>query len=321
MTVDGNGKKVKEYKFRNQSNCILNSKRSKQLSTIHSQFVITVISTNLCQGIFNIPKFPIQMNVISNMLLLLLLHMLPFATPSISIKATSTTNNSALSNGYCTSFRHVHLSSLANASTSITISFSSHPCDIPEGKYYSNDNDTNLQIPPSLGAVLIGKDAHGEAHQLVMGDNPLRYNATIHLQTPKNLEYVSEYQHHVTVNDLEPGTTYYYKCIVVEHEMVNIDDCNDDCDDVEVEETSRYLRQALAKQDSTYFYSFRTAPTSESGTSTKVAILGDLGAFDHTKETLNVLFDHLDEIDSIVLVGDLTYANGDHRCVCKCIMS
>lgn len=263
------------------------------------------------------------MNVITNMFLLLrlLLHLLPFATPSISIK--STTSNSSLSRGYCTSFRHVHLSSLANASTSITISFSSHPCDIGK-EYYSNDHGANLQIPPSLGAVIIGKDAHGEAHQLVMGDEPLRYSATIHPQTPTSFEYVSEYQHHVTVNDLEPGTTYYYRCIVVEHEMVNVDDSNDDYDDVEVKEDTRNLRQAaLAKQDSTDFYSFRTAPTSESGTSTKVAILGDLGAFDHTKETLKVLFEHMDEIDSIVLVGDLTYANGDHRCVCicKCIMS
>lgn len=262
-------------------------------------------------------QFSIQMNVISNMFLLLLLHILPFATPSISIKATATTSSPALSRRYCTSFRHVHLSSLANASTSITISFSSHSCDIPEGKDSSNDHDTNLQIPPSIGAVLIGKDAHGEAHQLVMGDEPLRYNATISPQTPKSVEYVSEYQHHVTVNDLEPGTTYYYKCIVVEHEMVNVGDNNDDCDDVEEKEDTRYLRQALVKQDSTDFYSFRTAPTSESGTSTKVAILGDLGAFDHTKETLKVLFEHLDEIDAIVLVGDLTYANGDHRCVCN----
>ena len=244
------------------------------------------------------------MKFILNMLLVLL-SLLTFATPSASfIESTIEIQ----SHDYCTSSRHVHLSSLADASTSVTISFSSQPCDPPEGEY--SEHHEPMPTPLPLGAVLIGDDPN--SLQVVMGDIPLRYNATIyHHKAKNNFDYTSEYQHHVTVDNLEPHTTYYYRCIVIKTERVN--SINDDNDDVEVKEESRNLRHLLTKQDSSEIFSFRTAPAPKSGKSTKIAILGDLGDFYHTRETLNILSSRLEELDSIVLVGDLSYANGDHQ--------
>jgi len=238
-------------------------------------------------------------------MLLILLRVLPLAILSASIEPAI----KSLSSNYCTSSRHVHLSSLADASTSIIVSFSSHPCDASEERFLKQHD--LMPLSPPLGALLIGKHFHDESLQLVMGDIPLRYNATIYPQRANSFHYTSEYQHHVTVDNLEPHTTYYYRCIVFKNEIR--DGGNDDNDDGEEKEESRNLRHLSTIQDSTEIFSFRTAPTSESGKSTKIAILGDLGAFDHTKETLNILSSHLDDVDSIVLVGDLSYANGDHR--------
>ena len=62
-------------------------------------------------------------------------------------------------------------------------------------------------------------------------------------------------------------------------------------------------------------FSFKTAlpQNDKSGGKTKFAIIGDLGVFDHTKETLLSMGKNVDRIDCVVLVGDISYANGDHR--------
>ena len=68
--------------------------------------------------------------------------------------------------------------------------------------------------------------------------------------------------------------------------------------------------------------SFTTAPaavTSSSSTKdndvipVKFAIMGDLGQFDHSRETLEHLSNHSDDIDAVVLVGDIAYTDYDPR--------
>ena len=149
--------------------------------------------------------------------------------------------------------------------------------------------------------------------------------------------YWSEYQHHIEIQNLEPDTVYYYKCLVLDHRihemMERIEeegrekDVEDEDEDEQKEEerlrrTRKRKRRILMRSntnrvlvDNSTTFSFRTAPESASMAKTKVAILGDLGLFDHTKTTLGVLASRtsIDDIDSIVMVGDLSYANGQHR--------
>jgi hypothetical protein len=46
---------------------------------------------------------------------------------------------------------------------------------------------------------------------------------------------------------------------------------------------------------------------------TKFAIIADLVVFDHTKENLRNLTDNINDIDFVVLAGDISYANRDYR--------
>ncbi len=61
--------------------------------------------------------------------------------------------------------------------------------------------------------------------------------------------------------------------------------------------------------------SFTTAPRpgSEAATSATFAIIGDLGQFDHSRETLEHMTKNRDGIDAVVLVGDIAYTEYDHR--------
>lgn len=177
-------------------------------------------------------------------------------------------------------------------------------------------------MPPSIGAVLIGTDPSSkEKNRLVIGtEKPQRYNATIRHNDGRKYEYWSEYQHHVTIQDLQPDTTYYYKCIVLRQEDIafetihnEVSNDGDDDDIVDVKEEARYLRKLTGEEKGEVF-SFRTSPMKGTEQGTKVVILGDLGVFDHTKEMLSVLSSrHLEDITSIILVGDISYANGFHR--------
>jgi len=177
-------------------------------------------------------------------------------------------------------------------------------------------------IPSSIGAVLIGTDTNpGHDHdsfRMVLGGDPVRYNATIY-HKDDSFPYWSEYQHHVTVHDLEPDTVYYYKCIVME-KNVDILDLEDDDDDdkVEMEEEKRKLRRVAEVGTDTGIFQFQTGPVPGPHGRTKVAIVGDLGVFSHTMETLSVLSSRMDDVDSVILVGDISYATGsswnvDHR--------
>jgi hypothetical protein len=63
-----------------------------------------------------------------------------------------------------------------------------------------------------------------------------------------------------------------------------------------------------------FILTFKTAPAPKDKHSrTKFAIVADLGVFDHTKENLRNLTENINDIDFVVLAGDISYANGDHR--------
>ena len=177
------------------------------------------------------------------------------------------------------------------------------------------------RIPLSIGAVLIGTDPNpGHDHdsfRMVLGGDPVRYNATIY-HKDDSFPYWSEYQHHVTVHDLEPDTVYYYKCVVMENNVNTLDREDDDDDKVEMEEEKRKRRRVAEVDTSTGIFQFQTGPVPGPHGRTKVAIVGDLGVSSRAKETLSVLSSRMDDVDSVILVGDISYATGsswnvDHR--------
>lgn len=95
------------------------------------------------------------------------------------------------------------------------------------------------------------------------------------------------------------------------------------------EDQSRRRLERLAPYDGSHtscpspdkIRSFRTAPAvvvlkgvdATAFAPVNFAIIGDLGQFPHSEETLARLMRSRDEIDSIVLAGDIAYANTDHR--------
>ena len=59
--------------------------------------------------------------------------------------------------------------------------------------------------------------------------------------------------------------------------------------------------------------SFRTAPPTGATQQVSLAIIGDLGQFPHSEETLMRLKRDRSQMDAILLVGDVAYTQNDHR--------
>ena len=107
---------------------------------------------------------------------------------------------------FCTTHRHLHLAVGHDPSTSMTVSFSSEPCD------YGHS-------PPPKAGVMIGTTPHRLDRLVLEQSHPKRYNATLKVHkgtVHERLElYESEWQRHVTVTGLRPDTTYYYRPVIL----------------------------------------------------------------------------------------------------------
>jgi len=263
---------------------------------------------------------------------------------------------------FCTTKRHVHLSSRIDASTSITISFSSHPCDIRDHnqtreRLMKNDNHNAEKqysvyedLEPKRGGVVLStnrddvvSDSHDHLIMIDKNDDTTgtirRYNATI-IKKNQRIEYWSEYQYHVIVTGLKPNTKYYYKCIVEDISLTsyidgNIVDNDGDDDDYYNNDgggghnsanedyyrrrkaqihTENYTHPTIIDDDEDSIFSFITSPPkNDKDSRIKFAVIGDLGVFETSKESLRSIKAYSDAIDFVILAGDISYANGDHR--------
>lgn len=163
--------------------------------------------------------------------------------------------------------------------------------------------------------------------------------------------YFSPYYHHVTASGLKPLTTYYYKPIVkpnrkgfdelirnrgnlrTEKELAMLQTLQD-VQDREQEEHDSGRRQleigrrrlvqwgpydgserACPSPDK--IRTFRTAPPPSpdggGGVGVNFCVVGDIGQFPHSEETLSRIIRSRNEIDAILLAGDIAYTTGDHR--------
>lgn len=231
------------------------------------------------------------------------------------------------------SVRHVHLAVGPDPSSSMTVSFSS--------------------IPPQWGvdvhgAVLIGRHPHQFDELIIEDEDPIFYTSP----QPKNQgNYSSPYQHHITITGLQARTTYYYICITrnTTEELLELQQnldllhldpesiakkVNQEQIELESAESNRrglqakliqeesLLRRRLTPHpyDSTQcacpdpykIRSFSTMAAPGHG-HPKLAIIGDIGQFPHSEETLDHLRKHHANIDAIILAGDLAYPDLDHH--------
>ena len=226
--------------------------------------------------------------------------------------------------------RHVHLSVGRDPSTSMIVSFASIPS----------------MFTAPVGGVLIGTSPDGELMTTVyLEDEPaMSYNLTVpegHRRSNAGNygdQYVSPHYHHVTVTGLEPNTTYYYLPKVhhsakgfskyknlrgptdeslLEQEL---EEGLEDERDAEGEESEdRELRMYPPYDGSKHecpspdrIRSFTTAPAVGSDAA-NFAVIGDLGQFPHSEETLMRLQRDREDTNAILLVGDIAYTQDDHR--------
>jgi hypothetical protein len=220
---------------------------------------------------------------------------------------------------------HIHLAVGHDPAREMTISFAST---------WSN----NESVAP-IGGVRLGLAPDQLDRFVPEQEYPLQYNTTIHHEHHPTQEYVSPFQHHITLGGLKPSTKYHYVAVVGDREagieklaatsfgdshsrssmeereaMMHGENNND-------EDGTLRLRRRLSPPaydgsdkpctDGHKVRSFTTAPES-SESPVSFAIVGDLGQFGHSQEILDHMRKTRNKVDAVMLVGDIAYANGYH---------
>jgi hypothetical protein len=233
--------------------------------------------------------------------------------------------------------KHLHLSVGRDPSTQMTISFASK---------WSNPG-----VEAPIAGVHIGTTSPDRLLDRFVQEQefPVKYESTFHRH--EDQIYYSPFQHHITIENLEPATTYYY-IVVLGNRTLGMEDlrgkdlrdhpsqhANADKENMaaenkvmfsqeemneENEDGYRYLRRLAPPPydgheepcpEGFQVRSFTTAPRagSEAAKSATFAIIGDLGQFEHSQETLEHMKNNSEGIDAVVLVGDIAYTEYDHR--------
>lgn len=237
--------------------------------------------------------------------------------------------------------RHVHLAVGPDPAKSMTVSFASIPSHYTPAPVAAVAIGTD---PTALHVLVVAPEAPSAYNVSVTHDRAAN--------GPPNeagqAQYWSPYYHHVTITHLQPDTVYYYQplvagsrkdltrtrphlrtsttgayytpeqaqtAVVMEEEPDELE--GDDEALFPNEQRHRRLapppyngyEKACPAADKIRF--FRTAPATP--TTTRLAIVGDLGQFEHSQETLQRLYRNPDEFDAMILAGDIAYAGTDGR--------
>ena len=183
---------------------------------------------------------------------------------------------------------------------------------------------------------MVGENPQDLSQLLFIGNtanDAQSYNASLtrhQLKHSKHGEthYYSDVIYHIELNGLKPGTRYHYRCLLLEH-------------DVDDEHDNDNNHGILSQSED---WTFLTPPAPGHwyppplDRSVKFAVLGDLAARPHSRETVKNLeevsltgdvvgtaessssssleqafhSEHNKGIDCILLAGDISYADGDH---------
>jgi hypothetical protein len=144
----------------------------------------------------------------------------------------------------------------------------------------------------------------------------------------------------VTISNLQPSTTYYYRpeihatvkgfgtqkvrrataIVGVKQEEIKIkwedmeeDETEDEFDQRRLIKHPPYSGWKKPCPSSSKIRSFRTAPVPGSDGPLNFAIVGDLGQFSHSEETMARLIRSKGDIEVMILAGDIGYGEQDHR--------
>ena len=277
-----------------------------------------------------VTMYDVAQTVVVVALAIILVSTLPLLTEGTS------SNNGHVHPRHCGgTVRHVHIAVGQNPATEMIISFASVP---------------SIYEPP-IGAVLIGTSPDDLNVLHMESERAVGYNLTVPTRQA-NYEtdmYYSPSYHHITITGLQPATTYYYKPVIhsnlrpftkYEHKKVTKEFMNQHSDLEYVEnfiyddeginrENGQRILTALFPYDGTIhecpspnkIRSFSTAPApydpttaaATAYTPVSFAIVGDLGQFPHSQETFARLISSKNDIDSIILAGDIAYPNMDHQ--------
>lgn len=218
--------------------------------------------------------------------------------------------------------KHIHLAVGRDPSREMTVSFA------------SKWSVTGVIAP--IGGVHIGMAPNQLERFVPEQEYPLQYETRLHHMDGEM--YFSPFQHHITIDSLEPNTTYFYVPVdgsrengleglalkPLYEETVEVETFI--LEEVEGNETEgrgrlrKHRKLEPAPYDgsdkpcieSSRVRSFTTAPES-SEAPVSFAIIGDLGQFEHSQETLEHMRAQREHINAVILVGDVAYTEFDHR--------
>jgi predicted phosphodiesterase len=201
--------------------------------------------------------------------------------------------------------RHVHLAVGPDPSTQMTVSFASKPSTVaaPAGGVFIGTS------PSELTRVVMEEEV-GSSYSVI--NVPMRSQRG-------HEDYHSPYYHHVTISDLTPSTTYYYRPVIhkraetffetqVEEALKGSQGNKTEEDNVRHQrDLSEMKCPSLGKARS-----FTTAPVAGPNTALTLAVMADLGHFHHSRETLTGILQSIGDIDAVILAGDIAYTEQDH---------
>lgn len=217
--------------------------------------------------------------------------------------------------------RHVHLSvgSTQNKThSSMIISFSFLPgCGAHTSKVGA------VRISENMNDIQEDDDDESDSSTLVIGNikESLHYNTSYTKELLRQAKkrgsaethYFSDVYYHIEVNDLKPGTRYYYKCM-----LIHISKNHQNVEIITQSEQSSFLTPPSPGE-------WYPPPLDKT---IKFAVLGDLGVRPHSRETIKSIEQshcdsdvndeqafhchHSQGIDALILAGDLSYANNNH---------
>ena len=210
----------------------------------------------------------------------------------------------------CETLRHIRLSvgpPPAETTRIVTFAsrFSSNTTNPPTGVVYYGTS------PLELDTRVVQQDENSHYHLLHIGDKYGNFGQ----------DYYSPYYHHVLLEDLQPNTVYFYRVGLVEQEkgdetIVASSSANKNSDH---ERTRRQLLRwppynpdGTPCPDALKIHSFRTGSL-QPDTPVKIALVGDLGQFPHSEDTLARMARDADTTDLAILAGDVAYTEFDHR--------
>jgi hypothetical protein len=206
--------------------------------------------------------------------------------------------------------KHIHLAVGHDPSREMTVSFA------------SQWNNPGNEAP--IGGVRLGSRPDKLDRFVAEHEYPLQYKAIVeHSSHPDEL-YYSPYQHHITIDGLQPNTTYYYITVVGDRQegIESLEGVIPVNSFMNQEDVKSYMRRRLApppydglSKPCTNSHTIRSFTTAPEGSQSPVsfAITGDLGQFQHSQETLEHMRRNRNNIDAVILVGDIAYTTGDHR--------